>query len=49
LGVRINKGDKMAKKKDVYFEAIKKGLNAIDATDKQNRKKFAKLDQKARK
>ena len=39
----------MAKKKDVYFEAIKKGLNAVDATDKKNRKKFAKLDQKVKK
>ena len=42
--------DKQGKKLDKsIFDGVRKGLNAVDATDKQNRKKFAKLDQKARK
>ena len=42
--------DKQGKKLDKsIFDGVRKGLNAIDATDKQNRKKFAKLDKKVKK
>ena len=42
--------DKQGKKLDKsIFDGVRKGLNAVDATDKKNRKKFAKLDQKVKK